>query len=181
MFITWKPNISSQLQDASIQHFSLLIHICSRHVYFKCKWRQKASAAGLCHLSPISIALLTIKLIGDGPGRFVHSRSELLQSQPFPHCQFAYFSRTLLIYGTLLPERSEYVTILEIRKLLICWHSIRTSSPFWRTRPSNPRRASSPKKPTRDPNIVVGASYSHADMLKFDSLYVAQPRNWCPC
>ncbi|KAB5554772.1 GTPase-activating protein gyp1 [Coniochaeta sp. 2T2.1] len=28
------------------------------------------------------------------------------------------------------------------------------------------------KKPTRDPNMVVGASYSHADMLKFESLCV---------
>lgn len=27
-------------------------------------------------------------------------------------------------------------------------------------------------KPTRDPGLVVGASYSHADMLKFDNLYV---------
>lgn len=27
-------------------------------------------------------------------------------------------------------------------------------------------------KPVRDPGLVVGASYSHADMLKFDNLYV---------
>lgn len=28
------------------------------------------------------------------------------------------------------------------------------------------------KKPARDPNLVVGASYSHADILKFESLCV---------
>jgi hypothetical protein len=26
------------------------------------------------------------------------------------------------------------------------------------------------KKPARDPGLVVGAAYSHADMLKFDTL-----------
>lgn len=42
----------------------------------------------------------------------------------------------------------------------------RSASPFWgRSQPD-------PKKVTRDPNIVVGASYSHADALKLDSLLV---------
>lgn len=42
------------------------------------------------------------------------------------------------------------------------------TSPFWRNRPANPGKNGSVNTP--DPNIVVGASYSHADMLKFDSL-----------
>ncbi|KIX03931.1 uncharacterized protein Z518_07484 [Rhinocladiella mackenziei CBS 650.93] len=42
--------------------------------------------------------------------------------------------------------------------------SERPSSPFWRGRSSTPCQASG--KPTK----VIGASYSHADMLKFDSL-----------
>lgn len=43
----------------------------------------------------------------------------------------------------------------------------KSTSPFWRNRPANTRNGSSNMP---DPNIVVGASYSHADMLKFDSL-----------
>ncbi|KAI9769528.1 MAG: GTPase-activating protein [Geoglossum simile] len=42
-----------------------------------------------------------------------------------------------------------------------------SASPFWRPRGSHTQRETSR---TREPNIVVGASYSHADMLKFDSL-----------
>ena len=41
----------------------------------------------------------------------------------------------------------------------------RSASPFWRNRPVAPRQGS--VKST----TVIGASYSHADMLKFDSLY----------
>ncbi|KAI0868872.1 GTPase activating protein [Hypoxylon argillaceum] len=44
----------------------------------------------------------------------------------------------------------------------------RSSSPFWR----GPREGT-PKRTGRDPNLVVGAAYSHADMLKFDSLNVS--------
>ena len=44
----------------------------------------------------------------------------------------------------------------------------RSASSFWRNRPSNSRQGSGK---SYDPNVVVGASYSHADMLKFDSLY----------
>ncbi|KAK3944073.1 GTPase activating protein [Diplogelasinospora grovesii] len=42
------------------------------------------------------------------------------------------------------------------------------ASPFWRA----PQRETPPPKKTttRDSSLVVGASYSHADMLKFDSL-----------
>ncbi|KAI1875586.1 uncharacterized protein JN550_001872 [Neoarthrinium moseri] len=43
-----------------------------------------------------------------------------------------------------------------------------SASPFWRV-----QREGTPKKTSRDPNLVVGASYSHADMLKFDSLNVS--------
>ncbi|KIW25185.1 uncharacterized protein PV07_08386 [Cladophialophora immunda] len=42
--------------------------------------------------------------------------------------------------------------------------SERPSSPFWRGRPSTPRQTSG------QPTKVFGASYSHADMLKFESL-----------
>ena len=44
----------------------------------------------------------------------------------------------------------------------------KTTSPFWRNRPSNSRNVSSK---AADPNMVVGASYSHTDILKFDSLW----------
>jgi len=44
----------------------------------------------------------------------------------------------------------------------------RNTSPFWQKRPTNGRNTSSK---TPDPNAVFGASYSHADMLKFDSLW----------
>lgn len=44
-----------------------------------------------------------------------------------------------------------------------------SASPFWKA----PQRESTPKKNTRDASgLVVGAAYSHADMLKLDSLYV---------
>ena len=42
-----------------------------------------------------------------------------------------------------------------------------SASPFWRA----PQRETTPKKGGRDPNLVVGAAYSHADLLKIDSLY----------
>lgn len=45
----------------------------------------------------------------------------------------------------------------------------RNISPFWRGRPSGTRHASSSK--ATESGIVVGASYSHTDILKFDSLY----------
>ncbi|KAK4241033.1 GTPase-activating protein gyp1 [Achaetomium macrosporum] len=42
-----------------------------------------------------------------------------------------------------------------------------SASPFWR---APPRDTPPPKKTTRDSGLVVGAAYSHADMLKIDSL-----------
>ncbi|KAK2023327.1 GTPase-activating protein gyp1 [Colletotrichum zoysiae] len=41
-----------------------------------------------------------------------------------------------------------------------------SASPFWKP----PPRENAPKRTGRDPNLVVGAAYSHADILKFDSL-----------
>ncbi|KAK1760552.1 GTPase activating protein [Echria macrotheca] len=41
-----------------------------------------------------------------------------------------------------------------------------SASPFWKA----PQRETPPTKKTRDSSLVVGAAYSHADMLKFDSL-----------
>ncbi|TAQ89392.1 hypothetical protein B7494_g2287 [Chlorociboria aeruginascens] len=46
----------------------------------------------------------------------------------------------------------------------------RSSTPFWRSRTLEGRRDPSPKKHARDPSMVVGASYSHADILKVDNL-----------
>jgi len=48
----------------------------------------------------------------------------------------------------------------------------RSSSPFWRSRASASRRDPSPTKPVHNSGLVVGASYSHADMLAFDNLHV---------
>lgn len=49
------------------------------------------------------------------------------------------------------------------------FHIFRSNSPFWRP----PRDGTSKRTgPGRDANLVVGAAYSHADMLKFDNLYV---------
>ncbi|PHH61937.1 hypothetical protein CDD81_7742 [Ophiocordyceps australis] len=46
-----------------------------------------------------------------------------------------------------------------------------SSSPFWRPPARDPlTRSSSSSAAGRDSNLVVGAAYSHADMLKFDSL-----------
>ncbi|KAK4680374.1 GTPase-activating protein [Podospora pseudoanserina] len=45
-----------------------------------------------------------------------------------------------------------------------------SASPFWKA----PQRDTPPlKKPARDSSLVVGAAYSHADILKFDSLNIS--------
>ncbi|KAL3952958.1 hypothetical protein ACCO45_012901 [Purpureocillium lilacinum] len=52
--------------------------------------------------------------------------------------------------------------------------SASSASPFWRPPVrDNALKRSVTSPAARDPNLVVGAAYSHADMLKFDSLYVA--------
>jgi hypothetical protein len=52
-----------------------------------------------------------------------------------------------------------------------------SASPFWR--PQLQRNASSKRSATtpapRDSNVVVGAAYSHADMLKLDAMFVVAP------
>ena len=50
----------------------------------------------------------------------------------------------------------------------------RSASPFWKTstRDQGLKRSATNPPPSRDPNLVVGAAYSHADMLKIESLYV---------
>ncbi|KFA62791.1 hypothetical protein S40285_03791 [Stachybotrys chlorohalonatus IBT 40285] len=46
-----------------------------------------------------------------------------------------------------------------------------SASPFWRPPPrDNGSKRSATNPAPRDPNLVVGAAYSHADMLKLDSL-----------
>ncbi|KAB8295143.1 hypothetical protein EYC80_007072 [Monilinia laxa] len=48
----------------------------------------------------------------------------------------------------------------------------RSSSPFWRARTSSGRHDASPNKQSSESSsgLVVGAGYSHADILKFDNL-----------
>jgi len=43
------------------------------------------------------------------------------------------------------------------------------TSPFWRSRPAAPRRTASSSV---DLTKVIGASYSYADMMNLDALYV---------
>ena len=46
-----------------------------------------------------------------------------------------------------------------------------TGSPFWRTSSANSQRDSNKQSPAPE-RKVIGASYSHADILKFNDLYV---------
>ncbi|KAH7326295.1 rab-GTPase-TBC domain-containing protein [Stachybotrys elegans] len=49
-----------------------------------------------------------------------------------------------------------------------------SASPFWRPPPRDTNIRRSATNPlARDPNLVVGAAYSHADMLKLDSLNIS--------
>ncbi|PHH79530.1 hypothetical protein CDD80_4527 [Ophiocordyceps camponoti-rufipedis] len=51
-----------------------------------------------------------------------------------------------------------------------------SASPFWRPPArDNATRRGAPTSSSRDSNMVVGAAYSHADMLKLDSLNVSGP------
>ena len=72
-------------------------------------------------------------------------------------------------------ERSEYVsrprtdgTVLSSKRQSAD-RLHRASSPFWRARPAAPARESSTRS---DPSKVVGAAYSHTDILKMDTLLV---------
>lgn len=51
-----------------------------------------------------------------------------------------------------------------------------TASPFWRTASANSQREQNIRtpQPATPERKVIGASYSHADILKFDQLYVRQ-------
>jgi hypothetical protein len=73
-------------------------------------------------------------------------------------------------------DRSEYAFAFFaffLFALLVANHKTASSaSPFWR---APPRDTPPPKKTTRDSSLVVGAAYSHADMLKIDSLYLHPP------
>ena len=61
-----------------------------------------------------------------------------------------------------LPDRSEYVfaNLAYMKKIIDL--ECRSTPPLWRSSSSGSRK-------------VVGASYSHADVLKFDSLYAKKP------
>ncbi|OTB07020.1 hypothetical protein M426DRAFT_257440 [Hypoxylon sp. CI-4A] len=54
------------------------------------------------------------------------------------------------------------------QQAVVAKNPIRSASPFWRA-----QREGTPKRTGRDPNLVVGAAYSHADMLKFDNLSIS--------
>ncbi|GJN76210.1 GTPase-activating protein GYP1 [Purpureocillium lilacinum] len=55
--------------------------------------------------------------------------------------------------------------------------SASSASPFWRPPVrDNALKRSVTSPAARDPNLVVGAAYSHADMLKFDSLSLSRPK-----
>jgi hypothetical protein len=76
-----------------------------------------------------------------------------------------------------MTDRSEYV----LPWVQFCFWSLANiwcsaASPFWRGAARDP----APAKKTRDSGLVVGAAYSHADMLKFDSLYVPVESFPCP-
>ena len=115
-------------------------------------------------------------LTGNDPGWFVLSctlnfalsSSQILSSTP------VLLTISLTDLQVCDVERSEYVA----RSLRHQRHSyinqwltvtFRTSSPFWGRR-SSASQANQTRGKIHDPNIVVGASYSHADLLKFDSL-----------
>ncbi|KAI4151011.1 MAG: hypothetical protein LQ340_003746 [Diploschistes diacapsis] len=53
--------------------------------------------------------------------------------------------------------------------------SIRSSSPFWKSKSSSPWRPP-PKNKGFDPSVPVGAAYSHADMLKYEDIPASRPR-----
>lgn len=59
-------------------------------------------------------------------------------------------------------DRSKFVHISKQEGLLLI-ASDSSSSPFWRTNSNNSK--------SQEPKKVIGASYSHADILKLDSLY----------
>ena len=66
-------------------------------------------------------------------------------------------------YFLALVDRSEYVQQQDyiVRRLTILTRSV---SPFWRTKSASSAQSHDGRK-------VVGASYSHADILKIDSVY----------
>ena len=47
--------------------------------------------------------------------------------------------------------------------------SSRSSSPFWKPKPPNAWRTPTKVKGF-DPNVPIGAAYSHTDMLKYDDM-----------
>lgn len=77
-------------------------------------------------------------------------------------------------------DRSEWVLLHEStkqttgRRLQNCSNT----SPFWRSSSANSQRDNDNKsnKLTTSERKVVGASYSHAELLKFDALYVYSSR-----
>ncbi len=129
-----------------------------------------------CPFPRASVARHTAKLTppatGDGPSWYAHVSA------------IATFLVSCLEYGGVcLLTRYNYLANRSIR---VSCDSVSASqdpsltkacssaSPFWR--PQLERNASSKRSVTtpvpREPNVVVGAGYSHADMLKLDSMYV---------
>src|SRR6266480_4007627 len=88
------------------------------------------------------------KLAGNGPSRFVVCFIRLV----------SYGRTSANILFLPLPDRSEYVFADSTCLRKIIDSECRSTPPLWRSSSSGSRK-------------VVGASYSHADVLKFDSLY----------
>lgn len=90
--------------------------------------------------------------------RVTRTQSSLLRGTPLPE-SFANMTRDYRptrVQSSMSPSAQQHVADQMKHR--------RPSSPFWRSRSSNSRQTSA--KPTK----VIGASYSHADLLKFDTL-----------
>ncbi|KAL8748637.1 MAG: hypothetical protein Q9184_007168, partial [Pyrenodesmia sp. 2 TL-2023] len=97
-----------------------------------------------------------------GPARTLYNLDDFAHGIP------TFMSDSAFVMGPSKPPKQEMVQSYQDLNR-------KSTSPFWRARPSAARHASSKGS---DSNIVVGASYSHADMLKFDSLITRGPGNF---
>jgi hypothetical protein len=105
--------------------------------------------------SASSYFLLTVLIphLGNGPGWFVA-------------VPYSYSGQSFIPANTLSPrgQTAPRASFLSKEPFLILTNLYASStSPFW--------RPNSNSSPSYDNKKIIGASYSHADILKFDSLY----------
>lgn len=102
---------------------------------------------------------------GNGPGRYVGRLATPTVGPVVADARLDAASPDRSEYASSCPRLGSVVPPLTARP--------RSASPFWKppARDNAPRRGVTPTS-MRDPNLVVGAAYSHADVLKFDSLHV---------